>query len=192
MSSADATAGASNETVPGPPEPDAQTVQTEYERAWEAFEAADALDAEAQSVRCMPAPKTVAERQKRKRLIADLEAQASAVRPPPANTGEPIPEPPSKASSASLAARHRQLGGVYRAETPPERRQRRHERFEELGGNLRRAGTAWQCRGRGALAALVREEVQNGRPSSDKRYVKQDLIAFEEAEGDASAAELEK
>ena len=60
-------------------------------------------------------------------------------------------------------------------ETPSERRSRRLARFRELGGDIRSAGTGWHSTGRGALAALIREEVAAGRPMSDKSDVRADL-----------------
>ncbi len=66
-------------------------------------------------------------------------------------------------------------------ETPQARRIRRLGRFKELGGEMRKAGTGWQSSGtRGALAALVREESESGRPMSDKTDVRDDLIAATE------------
>lgn len=64
------------------------------------------------------------------------------------------------------------------AETPPARRARRLARLRELGGDMRRAGEAWQVTGqRGALAELIREEAAAGRPRADKTDVRDDLAA---------------
>lgn len=68
-------------------------------------------------------------------------------------------------------------------ETPQERRQRRIARFEKLGGQLRKAGDGWHCRGkRGVLAKLIQEEATANRPMSDKSDVRRDLIAAKEAQ----------
>jgi hypothetical protein len=68
-----------------------------------------------------------------------------------------------------------------------ERQRRRLERFRTVHqGNMRKAGNSWQCIGRGALAALVREEKAARHPMSDKKNVREDLIAAIEAELNAS------
>lgn len=173
------TAGASSEPERAAVEPHAQTAQAEYEKAWVAFEAADAFDAKAQAVRSMPAPATVAEMRKRERLIAEFEAQAAAIRPPPSITGRPIPEPTAARVMVSLQERSRGNGVQAGAEDPAQRRARRAERFAQLGGLLEKHGDGWLTRAgrRGALAELVREEESEGRPMSDKSDVRADLIA---------------
>lgn len=67
------------------------------------------------------------------------------------------------------------------AESAGDRQRRRLLRFRELGGEMRQAGTGWQCIGkRGALAALVREEKAASRPRRDRSDVRNDLIAATE------------
>jgi hypothetical protein len=178
MTAADATGGASNEPEQAEEVPNAKMVQAEYEKAWAAFEAADALVAKAQYVRSMPAPNTVAELRKRERLVADLEAQADAIRPPPSITGRPIPEPTAARGLISLQERSRENGVRTGAEDPVQRRARRAERFAQLDGQLEKHGDGWRNAGRrGALADLAREEESAGRPMSDKSDVRADLIA---------------
>jgi len=81
----------------------------------------------------------------------------------------------TKPSVASLSSE--ELGSSAASESPDQRRKRRLERFRELGAAMREAGTGWRVKGtRGALASLVREEKQAGRPMSDKTNVRDDLI----------------
>ena len=56
MTAEGSTAGASSEPERAAVRPNEQADQAEYEKAWAAFEAADALEAKAQSVRSIPAP----------------------------------------------------------------------------------------------------------------------------------------
>lgn len=64
------------------------------------------------------------------------------------------------------------------AEKPTDRRRRRLARFQELGGEMREAGSAWHTAGtKGAQAKLIREEMAAGRPMSDKTNVRADLAA---------------
>jgi hypothetical protein len=84
-------------------------------------------------------------------------------------------------------AQARRLLGALELDLPPElgvtedvssRQSRRFARFRALGGDMRRAGNGWQCSGRrGALAELVREEAAVGRPRSDRKDIRCDLIA---------------
>jgi len=67
---------------------------------------------------------------------------------------------------------------VLGVETPLARRSRRLARLQELGADMKRAGTSWHtCGERGALATLVREEQQASSPMSDKTDVRADLRA---------------
>lgn len=63
-----------------------------------------------------------------------------------------------------------------------QRQERRYARFLQLGGGLRKAGNTWHVTGRGALAALSREERAAGHPMWDKNDLKGDLIAAHEAQ----------
>lgn len=67
--------------------------------------------------------------------------------------------------------------GAATREIPAERRRRRLSRFRELGGEMRQAGESWHSNGgrRGALADLVREETEAGRPMADNSDVRADL-----------------
>jgi hypothetical protein len=88
---------------------------------------------------------------------------------------------------AVTIAQARRLLGALGLDLPPElgategvssRQLRCVARFRALGGDMRMAGTGWQCSGsRGALAELVREEAAAGRPRSDKNDIRSDLIA---------------
>lgn len=152
-------------------EPDSAEV-IEYEAAWNNFDAADRFDAEAESIRALPQASSVGELQERRREIANLEARAKAVRPPPANTGRPMLEP---AAVSSLLQR---TGRATGAESPEIRRKRRLQRLTELGGQVKKHGEGWRCGAgrRGALAELVLEEQRASRPMSNKADVSNDLI----------------
>ena len=58
------------------------------------------------------------------------------------------------------------------------RQDRRLERFEQLGGAMRKAGDSWHSNGGrpGALADLAREERERSRPMADRSDVRRDLI----------------
>jgi hypothetical protein len=96
-----------------------------------------------------------------------------------------VPAEPSK--QAAAVAAQAQAALAESVETPSARRARRLRRFRELGGEMRKAGTGWQTTGtRGALAALIREEVEAGRPMADKTDVRADLAsAMGDQSGDA-------
>lgn len=161
----------------GPNETDSPD-EVEFAKAWMAHEVSDAALAKAQLVSNMPPATSVAELLERELMIANLEAQADAARPPPAITGKPIPEPLRGRALASLEERSRIVGVDLGAESPTQRRARRAARLAELGGGMRSAGDGWQTVGeRGALAKLVREERAASQPMSDKTDVRKDLIA---------------
>ena len=75
--------------------------------------------------------------------------------------------------------------GAEGTEAPSERQDRRLARLRELGGEARKAGEdAWQFSAgrRGALARLIREESDAGRPMAKAADVRRDLARAAERE----------
>jgi lysozyme family protein len=69
------------------------------------------------------------------------------------------------------------------SEMPKERQARRLAAFRAMGGGMQRFGDGWTQNGkRGTLIALARKEAAEARPMSDRKNVRDDLIAAIEAE----------
>lgn len=83
-----------------------------------------------------------------------------------------------------LAEAARYTDSAKGIEAPRERQDRRLARLRELGGEARQAGEAWQFSAgkRGALARLIREESEAGRPMAKASDLRRDLARAAERE----------